>query len=172
MSTDSALLVLVAITGFSALFQLIVLIAIFVFVRKAMKAAEQKTEEIRTVVMPIITNTRDLIARVEPKLDAAASDLAEVTHALHAQAIKVQASADEVVGRVNRQVVRVDHMATTVLDKVEQVGVILNEAVKVPLRQVSGLVAAAKAMVDTFRAPTPPRRVNPTVITDDKDLLV
>lgn len=173
MTTDNILLVLVAITGSSVLIQLIVLVAILVAVRKAMKSAEEKAEEFRSTVMPVFNSARALITRIEPKIDAAATDLAELTHALQSQAIKLQASADEVAERVTRQAARVDSMTTTVLDRVDQVGGLLNEAIKVPIRQIAGIIAGAKAVIDTLRAPTPPRRApRPTHAPDDKDMFV
>jgi chloramphenicol 3-O-phosphotransferase len=173
MSTDNILLILVAITGLSVLLQLAVLVAILVAVRKAVKEAEAKTEEIRSAVMPLFTTTRDLIVRIEPKLDAAATDLAEMTHALHVQATGIQASAEEVMGRVKQQAARVDGMTTAVLDRVDRVGGFLNGAINVSIRQISGVVAAAKAIVDTLRDPSPPRRPTPgPSAMEDKNLFV
>lgn len=173
MSTDNVLIILVAITGFSVLLQLVVLIAIFVTVRKGVKEAEAKVEEFRTTVMPIFNNTRELIARIEPKIDAAATDLAEMTHALHVQATEIQASAEVVMGRVKVQAARVDGMATAVLDRVDRAGSFLNDAIQVPIRQVSGIVAAAKAVVETLRAPAPPHHPSPTsTVAEEKDLFV
>jgi hypothetical protein len=68
-------------------------------------------------------------------------------------------------------------MTTTFLNGVDRFGSFLNEAVHMPLRQINGVVAAAKAVVDALRAPTPQRGRSrpvpqPMHVGDDKDLFV
>ena len=100
------------------------------------------------------------MTRLEPKLDAAAGDLAEMTKIAREETRKMQVSADEISERIRRQAERVDHMTTTTLDSVDRVGNFVNQAVNVPMRQIAGVLAAAKAVVDTLRSPTPQRPRN------------
>jgi hypothetical protein len=64
-------------------------------------------------------------------------------------------------------------MTTSVLDRVDHVGVLFNEAIKVPIRQVAGIIAGARAALDTLRAPAAPRRApRSSQVPDDKDMFV
>jgi uncharacterized protein YoxC len=179
-NTDTILIAMVAVTGVSVLLQFIVLLAIFLGLRKGMKEAKEQADEVRAAVMPVlhsskdlIQTTRDLIAKLEPKLDYAATDLAMMARTAREQSDRIQASVDEINRRVRNQAARVDGMTTSVLNGLDRAGHIVNEAVNVPVRQVSGILAAVRAVVDTLRGPVPPRRrVHETPASEDKDLFV
>lgn len=167
-NVNTILLVLVSAVAALVLFQAIILFAMFLVVRKSTATAKEYGEELRTHIVPVLDNslelvhtTRALITRLEPKLEAAANDLVEITHTATAQAKKMQVSAEEITERVRRQAERVDSMTTSALNTVDRVGNFVTHAVNVPVRQFSGIMAAAKAVVDTLRAPGPPRHTAP-----------
>ena len=188
MNTDTILITMVGIAGAAVLLQALVLLGMFIAMIKAIKAAKKEIDEFKTSVMPIIDTSkvlihtskelvqtsRDLIARLEPKLDAAASDLQEMVQKAREEAARLQESAEEINQRVRHQAARVDDMTTSVLNGVDRAGHFMNEVVSVPVRQVSGVIAAVKAVVDTLRAPLPPRphEVRETRTVDEKDLFV
>ena len=100
-----------------------------------------------------------------------------MTHEIRAQVNQLQDSVDEVALKARHQVDRVDSMTTSLLNGVDRFGMFLNEAVHVPIRQVNGVVAAAKAIMDTLRSPAPARprprpAPQPMHVEDDKDLFV
>ncbi len=178
-NTDTILIAMVAVTGASVLLQSIVLLAIFLALRKGMKEAKNQADEVRSAVVPVlhsskdlIETTRELIAKLEPKLDRAANDLADMVRTTREQSDKIQASVEEINQRVRRQAARVDGMATSVLDGLDRAGHLVNDAVNIPMRRVSGVIAAARAVVDTLRTPAPARRSVQTAASDDKDLFV
>lgn len=163
-NTDTFLLVICIILGVSVLLQISFLIALAVMGGKAMKMAKEFGDEFRATAIPAIQNGRELLdsskkllARLEPRLDAAASDLAEMVQVAREETRKIQASADEINERIRRQAERMDEMTTATLNGVDRVGHILNVAVNAPVRQVSGIIAAVRAIVDTLRAPAPRR---------------
>jgi hypothetical protein len=61
--------------------------------------------------------------------------------------------AAEIIKNTRRQAVRIDGMATTVLDAADRAVTLTNETVVKPMRQVSGILAAIKAVVDALRSP-------------------
>lgn len=163
--TNTLLLVICAVTGVSVLLQLGFLIAIAIMGSRAMKMAKESGEEFRTLATPVLQHTRELLeasknllARLEPRLDAAASDLAEIAQVAREETHKIQASADEISERIRKQAERMDTMTTTALNGVDHVSHFLDAAVNVPVRQVSGVLAAVKAIVDALRSPAAPRK--------------
>jgi uncharacterized protein YoxC len=159
-STEMTLTILVAVIAVAGLIQLFVFIAIFVAIKKGMTEAGEYAKDFRSDIVPVLEHskklisvTRELITRLEPKLEAAAADVADLAHIASVEARKMQESADEIAERVRRQAARVDGMATEALDTVDRVGNFVNQAVSVPLRQVSGVVAAGRAIYDTLRTP-------------------
>lgn len=158
------LTILVAVIAVAGLVQLIILFVLFLAMKKAVTLGGEYASDMRDKVVPLIEHSkaliqtsRQLIVKLEPRLEAAATDLAELAHTANAEAKKVQESADEIAERVRRQAARVDGMTTEALNGLDRMGQVLNQVVTVPVRQVSGVMAAARAIIEALRTPAPPR---------------
>jgi methyl-accepting chemotaxis protein len=193
---ETLLMIFVGITSVAVLLQACVLLGIFLTVRKAVQRGQDQADDLRTKLIPVLDGMKELmesgkdvvklakgliksadtlIADLEPRLESAATELADMARDVHLQANRLQASVDEVAGKARRQVDRVDQMATSTLNGLERFGTLVNEAVNLPVRQLSGVIAAAKAVVGAMRAPAVSRArraPRPAPVTDDKDLFV
>ena len=112
-STEMTLTILVAVIAVAGLIQLFVFIAIFVAIKKGMTEAGEYAKDFRSDIVPVLEHskklisvTRELITRLEPKLEAAAADVADLAHIASVEARKMQESADEIAERVRRQAAR------------------------------------------------------------------
>jgi len=170
LDNQSIQLIFIAITALAVLMQAVILLAIFVSVRKAAKSVTEHVEDLRNSVMPIVDTTRDLITRVAPKVESTATDLAEIAHRLREQTAQMESAANEIVDRVRRQTSRLDKMFTGVLDGVDRASVFVAEAVSKPVRQISGLLASLKAIIESLRNSSPAHR-EPQA-PSDKDMFV
>jgi uncharacterized protein YoxC len=174
LDNQSILLVFVAITSLAMLMQAIILLAILLSMRKASTSIREQIDEIRSSVMPVVDSTRDVCARasdlfqkVSPKVESAATDLAEVAHSLHLQTNELQVSTLEVLERMRRQSSRIDHMFSGLLDAVDRTGSFVAEVVSKPVRQFSGILASIKAVVETLGKPAPAARPNRNPVGKD-----
>lgn len=156
-STELILIILVAVIAVAGLFILIVLFAMFLAMKKGIKVAGDYATDMQSQVVPVLENStaliksmREMLVKLEPKIDSTATDLANIVHIASCGAKNVQESTDEIAGRVRRQAERVDGLTTEALNTVEQVGQVVNQAVSMPLRKVAGVVAAAKAVIETL----------------------
>lgn len=189
-------IIFVAVTGLAFLLQAGVLLAMFLSLRKAITSARDRSEGFEGKLLPVLLamqefltagkdvvgSAKALIEKLEPKLNSAAAELEIMAQDIHVQATRLQASVDEVAQMARRQVDRADGMTTSFLNGLDRVGSFVNQAVDVPIRQVAGVVAAARAVVETLRSPAPPRArrqsqaapASPHAAyqTDDKDLFV
>lgn len=152
LDNQTVLLAIVAVTALAMLLQTIFLLAILVSVRKTARSLKEEAEDLRSSVMPLVYNTRDLFARLAPKVEAAVTDVAGMARGLREQTAELESAINEVVERVRRQASRVDAMATGVLDSVDRAGSFVVDAVSGPVRQLNALLAAAKAVVESLRA--------------------
>jgi uncharacterized protein YoxC len=166
-STELILIILVAIIAVAGLFLLVVLFAMFMAMKKGIKVAGDYATDLQSQVVPALENStaliksmRDLIVKLEPKLESATTDIAEITHIASAEVKKLRESTDEITGRIRRQAERVDGLTTEALNTVEQVGHVVNQTVSMPLRKVAGVVAAAKAVIETLGRSTRTRARN------------
>ncbi len=161
MPTENTLLIaLVALTGILVLFQFIVLLGLLLAMRKGIQAAIEYGDDLKSKVFPVLTQSREileiakeLIVRLEPRLESASLDLAAMTRTARDEAKRIQASTDEIRERVRLQAERVDGMTTNALNGLDHAVDLLTQAIAVPVRQISGVLAALKAIVETLRAP-------------------
>jgi methyl-accepting chemotaxis protein len=184
------LLILIGVTV-AVLLQAGVLYALYRTVSKAVQSANQQAEDYRAKLTPIIdaggqlintanelvASAQKLIKTVQPHVESTVTELANMARDVHAEANRLQQSVDEVAAKARRHADRVDGMVGSFLDGLDRFGTFLNESVRTPFRQVNGIVAAARAVVDTLRSPRSPRsRQRPTppsmYVGDDKDLFV
>src|SRR5579863_6191838 len=103
---ETLLLVFVAFTGLAVFLQAMILLAIFIALRKTAQQVLAQVEDLRTTILPILTESREFLARVGPKLDSVAGDLAELAHGLRAQSVELQATATEMLEKVRHQTSR------------------------------------------------------------------
>ena len=171
---QTLLLAFVVVTGLAVSLQAIILLLIFVAVRKAAGSIRDEAENLRASIMPVIFDTRDLLAntqgaladsqallanaqgfvtRVTPMIESATADIVEITHRLREQTAEMQSSALEIMDRVRRQSIRADEMVSRLLDTLDYAGGFVAEAVSKPVRQVSGILRSVKAIVESLRTP-------------------
>lgn len=181
LDNETILLAFALVTGLVLLLQTIFLLAISTAVRKAVGSMKEEAENLRTSVMPVIYDTRDLLAntqttvasaqelltnaqgfytRVAPKVEAAATDLVQIAHGLRQETAEMQATATEILDKVRRQSSRLDEMVTNFLNTTDRAGNFVVETVGKPVRQVSGMLRSVKAIVETLRKPLPQRRTD------------
>jgi len=163
----------IVVTGLAVLLQTLILLLIFVAMRKAAKSLREETSNLRASIMPVIFDARDLLAntqgilastqeflvnaqgfatRVTPRIEAATADVVEITHRLREQTAEMQSSALEIMDRVRRQSARADEMMTHLLDTLDYAGGFVADAVSRPVRQASGVLRSVKAIVESLRS--------------------
>ena len=164
------LIVFVAITGLAVLLQASVLLGMFLAMRKSIKLVQDNVEELRTKVLPVITEAGDFFTRVGPKLESMATDMSELMHDLREQGAELQESAGVILEKVERQSSRIDAMMTGFLNSVDRAGAFVHDVVGAPIRQLGALASAARAMFSALTS-----RSNEPAATHtaaDKDLFV
>jgi uncharacterized protein YoxC len=152
-------LLIIAVVALAVVLQAIVLLAIYLSIKKAARSLHDELEEVRTSVMPLVNISRDFFVRIAPNVEAATADVAELVHGLQTRTAALESSAAEILERLQRQTARLDTMLTGVLDTIERIGGFVAEAVTKPMRQLSVLLASAKAIIESLRDSAPePRR--------------
>ncbi len=153
IDAQTLMLAFVAVAALALVVQTIGLLAVLLVARKGVRNIHEELEHYRSSLMPLILRSRDMMQNVAPELEAAASDMAAITARLREQTHDIQAATNEIVTRAQTQAGRVDRMLTSVFDRVDRASAFMSDSVARPLRQLSGVVASVKAVVDTFRTP-------------------
>ncbi len=171
LDSQTVQLVIVAAVAVTMLLQAIVLLAIFSTLRKAAQSMREDVEQLRTTVIPVIENVRELLVHTGPKIESAATDLAALSQNLRRQTADIQVAGKEIIDRLQKQSQRVDSMLTKVLDAVDRTGGFMTDTVTKPMRQLAGLLASAKAVVEALRSDSPTHSAGDKA-RGDKDMFV
>ena len=177
MDHETIELACIGVGALALLMQAVVLLAIYLGINKATKSLKEDIEDVRSSVMPVVDNTRELLTRLSkltPKVESTVTDVSELARIMRVQAADVEASIEQILERVRKQTSRIDNMFSGTLDTVETAGAFVTEAVSKPVRQLSGLLAGVKAIVESLRSTgrssnSPFREQG---IHDDKDMFV
>lgn len=192
-STITILTILVTLIGVIGLVQVVFLALAAFAIRKGVNEISEHVSEFKTKMSPLIDESKlavaqakealahskgvmdqakSLIARIEPKLESAAGDLADITRTASDEAKNLQRASSEISDRIRRQALRLETLSNRTLDGVDKAGHFVGNVVNNPLRQVSGVIAAAKAVIDTIRKGPGQRasgnRVHTTPIRDER----
>jgi hypothetical protein len=144
------LVIFVGIVAFSMLAQAVALIGIAIGAAKARKRGLEIAEEVREKLMPVISGTHDIIRDAGPKVKIITENLVETSHVVRTKAREFDATASELNMKARVQAARVDGMVTSVLNTTAEISDTLQRAVKVPVREFTGLVNGFKAGVDVL----------------------
>jgi methyl-accepting chemotaxis protein len=165
----------IAVTALALVTQTIILLAIALGASKSIKALKEEIEDMRASIMPTVHNVRDLVDRLSPKVEQTVTDISEFASGLRKQAEEVQVVAGEVLARVRTETGRIDNMFSGTLDAVDKASNFVTQAVSKPIRQISGILASLKAIIESLSTAEPPYR-GPSGYKDsthnDKDMFI
>lgn len=126
--------------------------------------AELKTvvADLHGKVNPILDKTTTVIDELAPKVRTITTNVEEVTYTVREQCTELSATlADlnrtvrDANARTRAQVSRVDGLVSDALTTTEHVSKTVQEGIKTPVRHIAGVVAGAKAAVETLMARSP-----------------
>jgi hypothetical protein len=117
---------------------------------KVSKRGLEIAEELRTKIGPVLDTTHSVFHDAAPKVKIITENLVETTHMVRNKTRELDATASEVNMKARAQAARVDGMVTSVLNTTAEISETLQRAVKVPVREVAGLVNGFKAGVEVL----------------------
>lgn len=176
LNLETTNLILAAVVVFSVLVQAIALLASFLVLRKSISKLREDLDETRSKVtglidsvQPVVEHAREFLVHTGPKLESTVTDIAAVAQKLRNETNDVQVAASEIIERVRHQSARLDSMTTKTLDSVERAASFMTETISKPMRQLSAVLASAKAVVETLRTGAPENRPKSDHFPDGPD---
>jgi hypothetical protein len=154
---EDQLTIFIAITAAAVVLQMLILLAMYLSVRKLNARLASIVDEIQPRVVPLLEegkaiaqNLKTFLETTRPKVDLILDNAAHATTTTRAEIERLQATVNDTVDRFRLQVIRVDEMVTHTLDRVEETSEKVQHSVKAPVRQVSGIAQAISVGVATF----------------------
>jgi len=142
---DNLTLSLVAAITAAVVLQALILVALYLAVRKTSARMEALAEEVKTKTIPTLESAQAMLTELRPKVETVVANIAETTTIVRAQVQRMDATVNDVIDRTRLQVIRADELFGRTLDKVEETTEMMHHTVVSPIRQVSGIMHGVTA---------------------------
>jgi hypothetical protein len=166
-STQTLLVVFIAVAAVSILLQAGFTVAMFVGARRTQKKIMELADDVRLHALPIIMSSREVIQDISPKLKIIMENLTATSATLRTKADQIGVFVGDVTGRAQAQASRVDGMVKGTLDQLTYAVHAIEHGIAAPVRQVNGILNGLRAGVDVMRKKTPDNHLDP-----EEDLFV
>jgi hypothetical protein len=132
--------------------QAIILISLFVQLRRTAARLEQVVADVNVRLAPILSRAQFLLEEISPRISGIASDAARISNLALAQAEQFDSVLSETIERLRSQIVHIDRMVTGTVDVVEETGSRLKHAILGQVADATALVRGIKAGLEYYRA--------------------
>jgi hypothetical protein len=151
------LMIFVAMVAIAMVAQAVALIVMAIGAAKARKQGIDMLREVRDKSMPLINGAQEMIRDAAPKVKVITENFVETSHVVRAKAQQFDATLSDVnrtVVDMNRktqaQVSRVDGIVSSALNTTSEISESIQRGIKIPVREVTGLVNGLKAGLDVL----------------------
>ena len=140
----------VGVTAGAVVLQALILVALYLAVRKTSARIEALAGEVKTRALPTIEQANSLMVDLRPKIETMTSNLTDTSNVVRAQMNRIDATMGDVLDRTRLQVIRADELLSKTMDRVEETTDMVHKTVISPVRQVSGLIQGLSAGMEYF----------------------
>jgi hypothetical protein len=141
----------VIVTAVAIVLQAVILVALFLQLRRTAARIEETIADFNTRVTPIISRLQLLVEDVTPRISGLVADASELTRLARGQAQKVDRILTETMERLRLQLIHVDQILTGAMEAVEETGSRLRETVWGPVVKASALIRGIQTGIEFFR---------------------
>jgi hypothetical protein len=147
---ENLLTTFIAVTAGAVLLQALIMVALYLAVRKSTARMEALATEVTSKALPTMETVQSLLVELRPKIEVLSTNVAESSTLVRNQLGRIDATLTDALDRTRLQVIRADELLNRTMDKVEDTTEFVHKTVVSPLRQVNGLMAAISTGVEVF----------------------
>ena len=162
----------VVVTALAVVLQAIMLVVLFLQLRRTAARIEQTVADLNVRLTPILSQIQILVEDVSPRISDIVSDTAELTRLARGQAQKVDRILTETMERLRSQLIHVDQILTGAMDAVEEAGARLRKTIWGPVAKASALIRGVQTGLEFFRAARQGREPEPPGEHHDEGMFI
>jgi hypothetical protein len=141
----------VVVTAIAVVVQAIVLVALFVQMRRTAARVEQVVTDISSKVAPLISSVQVLVEDISPRITGIVADASEITRLARSEVQKVDRIVTEALERLRMQLIHVDHVLTGAIETVEEAGSQIKQSIWGPMIKATAMLRGVQAGIDFLR---------------------
>src|SRR5579863_512475 len=142
----------VVVTALAVVLQAIILIALFVQLRRTAAQVERTVTDLNNKLTPLISRVQMVVDDVSPRITGIVADASEITRLARSEAQKVDRILSEALERLRLQLIHVDHSLTGAMEAMEEAGSRMRRSVWAPVARATAVVRGVQAGIDFFRS--------------------
>lgn len=142
----------VIIITMAVLLQTIVLVALFLQMRRTVQRVDRILGDLHARMGPILTRVQILLDETQPRISNLVADAAHIVYLARTQAQKVDRLFTEAADRLRNQLNSADRILSGAMDALEDAGSQFHRSFWGPVQKVSAVVQGIKAALDFFRS--------------------
>ena len=142
----------VIVTAVAIVLQAIMLIALFLQLRRTAARVEETISDLNTRLTPIISRLQILVDDVSPRISGLVADASELTRLARGQAQKIDRIMTETMERLRLQLIHVDQILTGAMETVEEAGSRMRDTIWGPVVKASAMIRGIQSGLEFLRA--------------------
>jgi hypothetical protein len=142
----------VVVTALAIVVQAVVLIALFIALRRTAAQVEKTVADFNAKVTPLVSQVQTLVDEISPRITGIVVDASEISRLARGEAQKLDRILSEALERVRLQMIHVDHILTGAMEAVEEAGSHLRNTVWAPVVKATALIRGVQAGIDFLRS--------------------
>jgi type IV secretory pathway VirB2 component (pilin) len=166
----------VVVTALAVVLQAVILIMLFVQMRRTAAQVERTVNDLNGKLTPLISRVQFVVEDIAPRISGIVADAAEVTRLARSEAQKVDRILSEALERLRMQLIHVDHILTGAMEAVEEAGSRMRQTVWAPVAKATAVLRGVQAGIDFFRGARhrrgPLDRIDPSAEQQDEGMFI
>jgi hypothetical protein len=142
--------VFIVVTAIAVVIQALILVLLFISVRKTSKRVESLATDVQTKALPTIETAQAMLVELRPRVTDIVANVEESARMARAQMERLDVTISDIVDRTRLQVIRADELVNRTMDRVEETSELVHRTVVSPIRQLSGLMTGLSAGLEYF----------------------
>jgi methyl-accepting chemotaxis protein len=147
----------VAFIAAALMLQALGILLVAVYAAKFLAVLHSISRNVEEKALPMIVRTSDLVRDLSPRITAISTNVEQVSYTVRAKVdelgetvSQLNKTVAEANSRTRVQVSRVDDMVSEALDTTEDISRTVQQGIRVPVREISAIIAGIKVAVETL----------------------
>ena len=124
--------------------------------RDILKAIDAVKSTVQEKAYPVVASTQGLIKDLTPHIRTITENAAEISHTVRAQVTDIDSTLSSVTAKARAQADRVNGMVSSTLNTTSHVVSSVEKGVKVPIREIAGILAGLRTGWEVLTRPGTP----------------
>jgi len=145
---ETWLIVFVGLTAAAVVLQAVVLVAIYLQLRRTDVGIKEFRERYTERVDSLVSRADDVLKTVQTNCQVIFTDLAAITQSAREQTQKFDRLVDEFTDRVRFEIIRLDELIARALRALEEAGSSLSRSLTGPVREAAAVIQGVKTALE------------------------